>query len=350
MAIDYDPVLEGETRTAESLKVRANKIVTELNDLDSENVREGGLHRDNFASNTFMKQSFKHYSGTTTTTVGEFPGEPGSSGVSAGYLDPTWSTVTSATGDQIDIAGGLMQWTELQSIDFTDGGGTNIDLKSDNSNGILVLTEQYLYTLARKDGRSKLSPQWTYIGFIVIVVDVEVEVTSGGATTNSKVPISKTVRFCDADTNNCTEDTTWNTQTDADDFGHHATAGPRSLIGGSGGNGDSYETAQKKWVRKNMPIRALITYHDINQIPFTYSASARSKIDNTAGLFKRVTGVRVYGSVKWTAGGVASGSAVPAVSGSPHSPMAEFVNRSLDVMEFNAVIATDNNRSAGSYP
>ena len=314
MAIKWNPILEGEELHADRVQDIGQAVVDQINAVGSNQIAESGLNWENFQSDAVVIQWNQNIETGTRTLSGSTFGATGPVWMGNPFTnevddarDPEWDLSTTPTGDQLTI--GSPGWQRIHNLTLDSAA----DLKSDNSNSLLVLGESYAFLLSNL-AEDTTDPTPHHLLFTVVVVKV-----TNNADTEVLVPLPTTLRWVGADTN------TNNSLPTASSW----------VATGYGATGSGSYPSQKNWIRKNMPFRTLITYGDIHAK--TFDGSAEDSTDNDD--IKRVLGVYIYACLKncsktWRGFGT----------------KAEIRERVLTAIEFRAKVASLTKETAISYP
>ena len=283
MTIQWNPLLEGEELDADRVVEIGQKVADELNDLRTNNIVEHGLHRDNFKPEvvtTQWKQKILNGTRLIEATDGGsagagFPGNPFTNELTD-TKDPAWdgdasSRDRSPSGHQLSFAGtaGMGNgWVEVITLNLD----SDVDLKSDDSNALLVLGESHVLDLYSKNGSTLLD---TPHNLLFTVLAAEMNYASGGP---HWVPLPTTLRFVDGDTNT----------------NNSASSASSWVASGAGSFGSGSDVRAKTVVNKNMPFRSLVTYSDLHSQ--TYAGEVENSTASDS--IKRISRLRIYAALK----------------------------------------------------
>ena len=316
MAVKWDPILEGEELHADRVEDIGQAVVNQINSIGANQISESGLNWENFESNAVVIQwkqniqtDYRTLQGMVIPSISgtTWMGNPLTNEL-APMRDPAWDLSTTPTGDQLTISPPV-GWERVHNLTLD----SDIDLESDNGNGLLVLGESYAYTIANPAGTTD-QPNPHHILFTIIVVKV-----MDGSGNPLFVPIPTTLRWVGGDTN--TNNSTW-------------TDSPW-VASGYGTTGSGHYCSQKNWVRKNMPVRTLITYDDVHAQTHAGNSEDSTDVDD----FKRIRAVYIYACVKNCSRSAPAGGT-----------QAQIRERVLTAIEFRAKVASRTKATAISYP
>jgi len=353
--IKWNPIIEGEELSANRITEVAGAISSEVNNLSAESVSNRGISVDSFSSGLGVAE-FKEEVETTTLSLfnkgagrigATWPGNPFSGEAEDNrdfkYADNLGSTDVPPAQDQlrrmsVDSNG----WRFLQEIRLD----TPLDLKSDNSNAALVLSEVHCTKLYSKDENSKAwNSQSPPGGFVVptkyegaydptphvLFFTVVCATILDSDDKEYDIPLPNTVRFIDGDTNT-------NTSSDSDS----AWIADSALVGGG------QKCVALGIVRKNMPTRTLVTYKDVNSASFNSTdgtpvgggrLASKSTLSTSA---KRIIGFKSFGCIKYCSGLYYHGKKT--------SAFAEVRDRVLSVLVLNGEHVSTDSDSTPTYP
>tara|TARA_R100001129_G_scaffold24902_2_gene16215 strand:+ start:2877 stop:3896 length:1020 start_codon:yes stop_codon:yes gene_type:complete len=296
--IKWNPILAGEEISGNKISEVASDIASTLNSISSENVADRAFGIDSFApGHTEVQQKQRYDPGPHRfdEQLNGWRGNP-SSNEEEDCRDPKWSVRDTSSADpppqrdQITTyTADKNGWKLINQISFD----THIDLMGDNSNSILVMAEAHCTELhiqekvkpaSQSSVKTKTAATPHALFFTILCANIRDSDNKIYA-----IPLPSTLRFIDGDTN---------TNNSAD-----SNSGWISEVG-IGARGRNVTGLRD--VRKNMPVRTLVTFDDVNSMCFLgdtpVGAARRVPWLATPNHKKRIEGFTLYGSVKTGSG------------------------------------------------